>query len=113
MESSFKELQRLFSARFKEQELLSKHTNFRIGGPAKWFVEAKTIDEIVYVLNLTREHHVPFFVLGGGSNVLVSDTGFDGLVIKLAHRTYKREGTKITADAAVLSAFLSRKAGEA
>ena len=112
MESFSQELQEIFSSRFKEQESLSQYTNFRIGGPAKWFVETISREEIIKVIDFAKQYQIPFFILGGGSNVLVSDKGFDGLIIKFAHRSYKIEGTVVTADAGVLSAFLSRKLGQ-
>ena len=108
------DLQALFSPeRVKEQEPMTMHTHFRVGGPARWFVEAKKNEEIEAVLDLARQKKVPVFVLGGGSNVLVSDDGYHGLVVKLANRQYKIEGTTVTAEAGVLSAFLARKTAEA
>jgi UDP-N-acetylmuramate dehydrogenase len=62
-------------------EKMSKHTTFRIGGFAKYFVKPKTIDEIVSLINLCKKYNIQFFVLGNGSNLLVSDDGFDGVII--------------------------------
>jgi len=107
------QLQKIFGDRFKQDEPLSKHLNFRIGGPAKYFVEAKTVEEIKAVLDLAKENNVKIFVLGGGSNVLASDKGFDGLIIKLANRELKIDGTTVTADAGVLSGLMARKTVEA
>lgn len=73
-------LSELDGIRFNEP--LSKHTTFKIGGPADLFYEAKTSDDLVKVVLLCRGHHIPYFVLGGGSKILVSDKGFRGLVIK-------------------------------
>lgn len=108
-----KQLQSLFSERLLQQEPLSVHTNFRIGGPARWFVQTKTVKEIFQALDAAKAHGVPVFVLGGGSNVLVSDKGFDGLVIHLANRDYQIQGTSVKADAGVPSSFLARKTAEA
>ena len=69
--------------------LLASYTTFKIGGPAKFFCEAKDEDEIVEALKFAREKNLPVFVLGGGSNVLVSDKGFDGLVIKISNSAWK------------------------
>jgi UDP-N-acetylmuramate dehydrogenase len=66
---------------YKENEPLSSHTTFRIGGPAKLYVSADDSEILHQVLHLATEHNIPFFVLGKGSNILVSDKGFDGLVI--------------------------------
>ena len=65
-----------------ENELLSKHTYFKIGGPARIFFEAKNVEDLRLALKTAVECRIPLIVLGGGANVLVADSGFDGLVIK-------------------------------
>ena len=65
-----------------ENEPLSKHTYFKIGGPARIFFEAKNVEDLRLTLKTAYELKIPLVVLGGGANVLVSDHGFDGLVIK-------------------------------
>src|SRR3990167_5458156 len=65
-----------------ENEPLAKHTYFKIGGPAKIFFEAKNVEDLKLALKTAIELKIPFVILGGGANVLVSDSGFDGLVIK-------------------------------
>ncbi|MCL5010986.1 MAG: UDP-N-acetylmuramate dehydrogenase [Patescibacteria group bacterium] len=67
----------------KKNVSLKNYTTFKTGGPAKYFVEVKSKEELVNVLQWAREKNLPFFVLGGGSNLLVSDEGFGGLVIKM------------------------------
>ncbi len=62
--------------------LLKNYTTFRIGGRAKYFFEAKTKEDLIRAIKLAKKLEIPFFVLGAGSNTLVSDKGFDGLVIK-------------------------------
>ena len=66
-----------------ENKLLAPFTTFGIGGPARWFVEAASEDEIVEATRWARERGARLFVLGGGSNLLVSDAGFDGLVLRV------------------------------
>lgn len=66
----------------KENVSLVKYTTFHIGGPAKYFFEAKNKGEIIRAVKWAREKKLPFFILGGGSNLLVSDKGYKGLVIK-------------------------------
>src|SRR3990167_5218157 len=68
--------------RVRENEPLAKHTYFKIGGPAKLFFEAKNIDDLLLALKTAHQYQIPFVILGGGANILVSDHGFDGLVIK-------------------------------
>lgn len=60
---------------------LAPLTTFHIGGPARFFVLAQTVDEVVQALAFARERSLPLFVLGGGSNILIADNGFDGLVL--------------------------------
>ena len=62
---------------------LAPFTTFGIGGPARWFAEAASEDEIVEATGWAAQRDVPLFVLGGGSNLLVSDSGFDGLVLRM------------------------------
>lgn len=64
-----------------EQELMSRHTSFKIGGPADIFVQPASAEEMAQALRLAREEQVPFFVMGNGSNLLVSDEGFRGMIL--------------------------------
>lgn len=107
------QLQSIVGTRLLENELMSKHTNFRIGGPAKWFVEVRSLDELTRVLGVAYEHGLDTFVFGGGSNLLVADAGFDGIAIKMAMRTYDFQGTRVRADAGVLSSGLARATANA
>jgi UDP-N-acetylmuramate dehydrogenase len=70
--------------KIQENVPLAPLTTFGIGGPARWFVEAASEAEIVDALSWAREQSLPLFVLGGGSNLLVSDAGFPGLVLRVA-----------------------------
>src|ERR1035438_6513573 len=70
----------------EENKPLAPFTTFGIGGPARWFVEAASEDEIVEAADWARERGLALFVLGGGSNLLVSDAGFDGLVLRVGLR---------------------------
>src|ERR1022692_554801 len=69
-----------------ENTALAPFTTFGIGGPARWFVEAASEDDIAEAAGWAREHGVELFVLGGGSNLLISDAGFDGLVLRVGLR---------------------------
>lgn len=71
-------------ALIKENVALAPFTTLRIGGPAKYFIEAPTEDAVLESIQFAGEKNVPVFVLGGGSNLLVGETGFPGLVIKVA-----------------------------
>lgn len=67
-------------------------TTLGIGGPARWFAEAGNEEDIVDANEWARERGARLFVLGGGSNVLVADKGFDGLVLRVAVRGVERDG---------------------
>ena len=107
------ELQTIFGDRLKQNEPLAKHLNFRIGGPARWFVDVQTIEELEHALKVAKDNEVEYFVLGGGSNTLASDDGFDGLVLKIAMREVQIDGTTVVADAGVISVALARKTADA
>lgn len=66
----------------QEHILLSRFTTFRTGGPARFFTRARTADELSCALQFAHDRNLPHFILGGGSNLLISDHGYDGLVIK-------------------------------
>jgi UDP-N-acetylmuramate dehydrogenase len=68
----------------QENVSLATFTTLGVGGPARWLVEATDDDAILAAVRFARVRRVPFFVLGGGSNLLVSDEGFPGVVIRIA-----------------------------
>lgn len=80
---------------FLTDEPLRHHTTFRIGGPADWFVAARTPETLVASLAAAESLGVPVFLLGGGSNLLVSDEGFRGLVVKNACEQVQFDGTAV------------------
>ncbi len=98
---------------FKENEPMSRHTNFRIGGSARWFVEVKNVDELKEALAFAAGKLLPVFVFGGGSNTLVADNGFEGVVIQMAMRTIEIKGNHVRAQAGVLSSALARATAKA
>jgi len=63
-------------------QVLAEYTTFKIGGPAEHFCVAKTTDELIEAVKLAKKNHWQFYLLGSGSNVLISDQGLKGLVIK-------------------------------
>jgi UDP-N-acetylmuramate dehydrogenase len=71
---------------------LAPYITFGIGGPARWFAEAASEEEIIEASDWARQREVPLFVLGGGSNVLIADAGFAGLVLHLAVKGIERAG---------------------
>jgi UDP-N-acetylmuramate dehydrogenase len=67
----------------QENISLKQYTTFRIGGPAKFFCIVTNEDELIEAIGFSKKNKIPFFILGGGSNILVSDAGFPGIVIKM------------------------------
>lgn len=112
MENKLEQL-KASGANVLENEPLSKHVNFRIGGPTKYYAEVKSIDETKSLIQAAKDEGIDYIVLGGGANVLVSDDGFDGLVIKLGLRGTKVEGDKLIAEAGAMNAAAARTAAEA
>ena len=64
-----------------ENESLKKHTSFKIGGKCKILAYPKNPKQVLYILNICKNNGIPYFILGRGSNLLISDSGFEGVVI--------------------------------
>ncbi len=92
---------------------LAPLTTFRIGGPAEFFFEAKTADDAVRAVRVCAELQLAYYVLGGGSNLLVSDEGVKGLVIRMANRGVSVDGDKLLVDAGATPGLAAMKAAEA
>lgn len=75
------------------KEPMRHHTTLRVGGPADFYFPARTPDQLVAALKVARELDTPVFLLGGGSNLLVSDEGFRGLVVRNACEKVEFDGT--------------------
>lgn len=74
----------LFHVAFRESVPLAAYTTLDIGGPARYFAEAATEDQVAEAFEFADARNLPIFILGGGSNILVADEGFDGLVLRMA-----------------------------
>ncbi len=85
-------------ARVKVNEPLAKYTTFKIGGPAQYFC-AVTQENLSALIQLAKDKQLPYFVLGGGSNLLISDQGYPGLVIKLDNQQLEVKNNILTAEA--------------
>ena len=72
-------------------EPMKKHTSFKIGGPAECFIKIKTIEQLNEVLKYVKKENVKLTVIGNGSNILVSDKGIDGIVIKIEIEKIQQE----------------------
>jgi len=94
-------LQKELSGKIIQNESLANHTTFKIGGEADYFFIAQNNDSLMKAVKIAHDLNLPFFILGGGSNLLVSDKGFRGLVIKVQSSKLKVQSDKIIADAGV------------
>lgn len=90
-----------------ENELMSKHTTFKIGGPAKLFIDAQTRDAAAEALTILFNLGISPYILGNGSNTLFPDTAYDTPVLKLSCNNITMSGEKLSADAGVLLPVLS------
>ena len=79
------------AGRGKKEEEMKKHTTFRVGGPARYFVSPAGEEALVAVLRLCRKEGMPYYILGNGSNLLVSDQGYDGVMILMGDGFLKLE----------------------
>ncbi|MCK5413308.1 MAG: UDP-N-acetylmuramate dehydrogenase [Candidatus Pacebacteria bacterium] len=75
-----------------------KYTTFKIGGPAKFFCVVENVDEIKEALEFAEKNKLDIFIFGGGSNILVSDKGFDGLVIKINNQKLEIKNNEINVE---------------
>lgn len=82
--------------------MLSKHTYFKLGGPADVFTVASNTEELEHAVSVAHRLKIPFFVLGGGSNILVGDLGVRGLVVKNEARAVTRSGNTVLAESGAL-----------
>ena len=96
-------------------EPMNRHTTFRIGGPVDYFLLPSTAEEVKKILEICKEKELPYFILGNGSNLLVSDEGYCGVIIQL-YRNYGGitvEGTNIRAGAGALLSQIASAAKNA
>ena len=97
-----------------EKEPMSRHTTFRIGGPADFFVVPQSPETLADVVRFCRERGIPFYLVGNGSNLLVGDGGYRGVIIQV----YKNlnqisvRGERIRAQAGAMLSVIARKALE-
>ena len=96
-------------------EPMKNHTTFRVGGPADYFVAPHTEEEIRKIVALCEEKEIPWFVTGNGSNLVVSDEGYHGVILSV-YKNFQGievEGNRIRAKAGSMLVSISRAAREA
>ena len=82
--SAFYIEQMSYTIQIRQNVLLAPFTTLKIGGNARFFVSAENEDQVIEAFNFAKENSFELFILGGGSNILISDKGFDGLVLQIA-----------------------------
>lgn len=97
------------------EEPMKAHTTFRVGGNAAYFVKPATVEEVKEVLNLCVQMEMPYYILGNGSNLLVSDKGYQGVIIQIYREmsSIEVEGDCIKAQAGALLSKIGNTALEA
>jgi len=91
----------------KENAPLAPLTTFQIGGPARFVVSAHSVEDIKDALKFAKEKGLSVFILGGGSNLLVDDSGYEGLVIKI-----ELTGVEVEEEKATLKHLLLQRAND-
>ena len=94
------------------EEPMKRHTTFRIGGPAEIFVIPNNIEDVRKIIEICNAEDIPYFILGNGSNLLVSDKGYRGVVIQIDRNfgTVEIKGTEIHASAGALLSTIAAAA---
>ena len=96
----------------KENEPMSLHTSFKVGGPARYFEEPESVSELAQIIKNLNRAYKPYVVIGNGSNLLVSDKGYDGTIVEVGKKLsgLETEGNSIFAEAGVPLSLLAATA---
>ena len=105
--------ERLKLSVIKQDEPMSKHTTFKIGGKADIFIIVNDLEELKYIMDIIHKNNIPFVTLGNGSNVLVKDDGIRGIVLKInlqkVNMEYMEDYALVTVEAGVKNGELASK----
>lgn len=112
-EMTRKQFREVFGETLKVNEPLSRFTSARVGGPAEMFLTVHTADDLHHAVDMAYSQKIPYFILGGGSNILIADTGISGLVIHNRARrvSFRHNGVNVvcTAESGMNLSSLSRQ----
>ncbi|MDO8584187.1 MAG: UDP-N-acetylmuramate dehydrogenase [bacterium] len=97
----------------KQNEPLAPHTTWRMGGPAKLFLTVSSVDQLLTAIKLADAQKIPWVVMGGGTNVLIPDEGFEGLVLQPGMRGIEVLPGGLRLEAGALTTLVGRKSVEA
>ncbi|OGC77865.1 MAG: UDP-N-acetylenolpyruvoylglucosamine reductase [candidate division Zixibacteria bacterium RBG_16_50_21] len=101
MASNYRKLEEILGDGLKQNEILAPYTTFRIGGPADYFYSAGTASDLCRAISAAEELKLNYFLLAGGSNLLINDAGFRGLIIKNACIKIEANGNQIVAESGI------------
>jgi UDP-N-acetylmuramate dehydrogenase len=106
----FEELTKDFKGEVLKDEPLKNHTYFKIGGPASLFAVPEDTEDLKALLKLIKKYEIDYYIIGNGTNLLISDDGFKGIVVKIGEKFNKleRDGNMVTAGAGILLSSLAK-----
>jgi len=90
-------------------EPMKKHTSFKIGGNADIFLKAYSVEEIKKILKVSKDNNIPLFILGNGTNLLVRDEGYRGIILQIKLENIQINNTEVIVQSGVKNAILSKK----
>lgn len=90
-------------------EPMSKHTSFKTGGTADLFIKAYSVEEIKIILKISKENNIPLFVLGNGTNLLVKDEGYRGIILQIKLEDIQINNAEVLVQSGVKNAILAKK----
>ena len=90
-------------------EPMSKHTSFKTGGVASYFIKVYSADELRSILAISKENNIPWFVLGNGTNILVKDEGYQGIIIQIKMEKIQIKDNQVIVESGVKNSNLSKK----
>jgi UDP-N-acetylmuramate dehydrogenase len=95
-------------------EPMKNHTSFKLGGTVDIFIEPDHAEELIKAIKCLRDHNIPYYIIGNGSNLLVSDKGLRGAVVKIGEKFggINIEGNKVIAECGILLSTLSKIAAK-
>lgn len=110
MESIYQKLtSTIDESKIKVNESMKKHTSFKAGGNAKYFITATQVEDVKSVLRLAKEENIKLFILGNGSNVLFKEEEYSGIVLQIKLDNMQIENNKVIVEAGVKNAIVARK----
>lgn len=112
LEALWRDLQARCQERGRRNEPLAAHTTLRLGGPADIWFPAQSAYELSMAVSLARRHHVPFFILGSGANLLIRDMGIRGLVIENRANAVHFEGHQVIAESGAVIPRLTKQCAQ-